>query len=236
MPTCPLDENGFATVALTDLCDGTATGFPYPCMVSPADLLKGLQCDEVTTDHDGFTRTVGCGYETVELHAYESRTTFDLETEYAATYDSTTGKLTGLVVKQPSQFGTCSSYAYKAGDLPPDCPSATTYACHRIPTGNASDAAYAGCRSLYEPGCSACCVSSDANSCGVRSLDRGFDELKTACPCACKPCARCSIEQELAIRIVVPHPECNCSLPPMGGTCGSWCNYVMNKDPSCPGL
>jgi hypothetical protein len=241
-PTCPLDADGFATVNLDSVCTGVEwANSRYPCPASSADLTKGLNCDEVTTEHTGFTKTVGCGCETVEFHSYEFRGSYDLEHDYAASYDSS-GALSGLVIKEPNQFGPCLSYAYKAGTLPPDCPSAVTYKCNRIPQKNASDAAYAGCRSPDETGCEQCCDSSFPDSCTVWTAANGSTIYENglgqnhACTCGCKPCAKCKLEDERNFRLVVPHPECNCSLPPTGD-CGNWCNnFLPYRNSTCPSL
>jgi hypothetical protein len=246
-PTCPLDADGFATANLDDICGGSiewVNASPYPCPASSADLVKGLDCSTVTTEHAGFTKTVGCGFETIEFQSYEMRAAYDLEHEYAASYDTSTGKLSGLVIKEPGQFGPCMSYAYKAGTLPGACPSAVTYKCNRIPQGNSTDAAYAGCRAPDEPGCEQCCNSDPIpDSCTVWTAGNGATVYNTgvgqqhACTCGCTPCAQCKLEDERNIRLVVPHPECNCSLPPMGDPCASWCNnFVPYKNNICPGL
>jgi hypothetical protein len=166
-----------------------------------------------------------------------SRTPFVLEHDYAASYDLTAGMLAGVVVKEPWQFGPCTAYGYKAGDVPPDCPSAVTYRCSRIPTGDASDAAYAGCRSFSDPGCSRCCGIAPSGACAISTGQFDYGE-EHACPCDCKPCAQCSFEQEREMRVTAApsHSDCNCSLPPMGEPCNSWCSFVMYKNSTCPGL
>jgi hypothetical protein len=250
-PKCPVDSKGFATVDLATMCGvpnfdaGSARGpAPYNCPATSAALLKGLQCDEVTTDRTGFTKTVGCGFETIEFQSYESRQAYDLEHRYAASYDLATGELVGLVVVEPYQMEPCMSYGYRAGAVPADCPSAVTYKCTHAPLGGAGDDAYQGCRAPDETGCAQCCdAAAQPPYCQVYKAADGSTTYQTSwtqyhsCRCDCTPCAHCSRENERDLRIhVVPHPECNCALPPTGDPCGSWCANKPTWDALCPGL
>jgi hypothetical protein len=249
-PTCPLDGQGFAAVSLADMCnngngvDGgpVANGGPYRCAAASSELIEGLDCSEVTTSHGGFTKTVGCGFETIEFQSYDYRGPYDLEHRYAASYNVSTGKLVGLVIKEPNQFGPCMSYAYRAGSVPADCASAVTYKCKRIAQTGATQAPYEGCRSPTDPGCAQCCepyndlgstVYSAQNGATTYNWGSGHDHK---CDCGLGICAKCKLEDERSVRVMVRHPECNCSLPPAGEPCASWCNSKRYWDGVCPGL
>lgn len=244
-PTCPLDSEGFATVDLFDTDGGSASGLCalYTCPASSADLLKGLDCTEVTTERTGFTKTVGCGFETIEFQSYDLRAQYDLEHKYAASYDLSTGRLVGLVVKEPYQFEPCMSYAYRAGTVPAACPSAVTYKCRHVPLSGTGETAYAGCRAPDEAGCAQCCdAAAQAPYCDVYEAANGSTTYQTsgtqyhACRCDCTPCAHCKLEDERNVRVMIKHPECDCSLPPTGDPCGSWCASKPKWDSLCPGL
>jgi hypothetical protein len=251
-PTCPVDGQGFAAVDLVDMCDygidgGNSNSGPYRCPATSAELLDGLDCSEVTTEYGGFTKTVGCGFETIELQSYLFRGAYDLEHEYAASYDLSTGKLVGLVIKEPNQFGPCMSYAYRAGSVPANCPSGVTYKCKTT----LQDPAYQGCRAPDEPGCAQCCEHMTQggagtpvipNSCMLWEPVDGSTSYQSGtggdniCPCACNPCAQCKLEDERGLRLMIRHPECNCSLPPTGEPCATWCAQKPWSDALCPGI
>lgn len=249
-PTCPLDGDGFATVGLAAMCDNgrvvdggmVANEGPYRCPATSGELIEGLDCTEITTEHGGFTKTVGCGFETIEFQSYTFRGPYDLEHKFAASYDTSTGKLVGMIVKEPNQFGPCMSYAYRAGSVPADCASAVTYKCKRVAQGGTTDAPYEGCRSPVDPGCAQCCEPYNelgstvwSASSGSTTYDMGTGH-EHQCDCGLGICAKCKLEDERSVRLMIRHPECNCSLPPTGEPCGSWCSAKRYWDGICPGL
>lgn len=237
-PTCPLDTRGYATIELSAMCgplsDGGASLFPCPSKES--DLLHGLTCDEVTTDKTGFTRTVGCGFDTVSMEGYGGQELFSLA------YDLTSGALTGARVQQTSAFGPCNAYWYEAGTLPGTCPSAVTYKCKHVPLSGGGEANYQGCRAANEPNCSRCCEQNQLG-CTIQSGATTYDYsygMDRPCPCGCTPCAKCKLEDERQFRIngLVDHPECDCSVPrpPNAEPCASFCRNKAYRDGICPGL
>jgi hypothetical protein len=215
----------------------------YTCPATSAELTAGLDCTEVTTDRHGFTKTVGCGFETIEFQSYTFRGAYDLEHLYAASYDLSSGQMVGLVVKEPYQIEPCMSYAYLAGAVPAACPSAVTYKCKRIAKGDATDAPYQGCRSPEDPGCAQCCQPENASSSTVYWAASGSTTYEAGqgyshpCTCGITHCAQCKLEDERTFRVLVGrHPECNCSLPPTGDFCSTWCASKPTWERLCPGL
>jgi hypothetical protein len=219
---------GFATVELATLCADRRCG-------PAADLLDGLVCDQETTDRNGFTRTVGCGLETIELNGYGRASS------YAATYDATSGELIGLKIQEIYPFGECSSLGYKAGTVRGGCAEETTYACRPVIPGGAAAGAYAGCRSADEDGCSQCCGTYQGY-CNVWTASEGsinYDintSFAGSCVCGCQPCAECSLEDERQLRLMKVRPECDCDEVPAGEPCLSYCSYSRQLTAKCPGI